>query len=220
MGEHRGTRRRARRAGFTLLELVLTVALLGIVMSGVAMVGMTGQGLYEQTSLAERVETRAVRAVDRIVRELDMLIATSMLQDPATQFGTEVLDYQFATGVVAGAVVPGIPMQVVLEREPGEVDDAIDNDGDGLVDEGQVVLVRNPGGAGELRTVLCTGVRELLEGETLNGVDDNGNGVRDERGFNIHRTGDLMTVRLSLSAADEDGREVTRTVETSFRLRN
>ena len=212
---------RARRAsGFTILELVLTLALLGSVAGGVAMLGVSSQGLYEQSSLTERLEMKAVRALDRVLREISMLQATGMLPNPATPFGTEDLTCQVAIGVTAGSVDWSPPLQVVLEYDPGEVNDGVDNDGDGLADEGRVLLVRNAGLAGETRTVLCTGVREYLEGETFNGADDNGNGVRDERGFNLHRAGDLMTVRLSLVAASRGGRQVVRTVETSFRLRN
>jgi hypothetical protein len=44
--------------------------------------------------------------------------------------------------------------------------------------------------------VLCTGIGELLEGEVADGVlDDNGNGLVDEEGFNVQRTGDLLTIR-------------------------
>ena len=36
-----------------------------------------------------------------------------------------------------------------------------------------MVLIRDFGQPRELRTVLCSGVRELLEGELPNGGDDN-----------------------------------------------
>jgi hypothetical protein len=67
--------------------------------------------------------------------------------------------------------------------------------------------------------VLCHGVRELLEGEVADGDDDNGNGVSDEAGFNVHRVGDVLFVRLSVEESLENG-TIVRTLETSVRLRN
>ena len=109
------TRRGAgRAAGFTIFELVLTVTLLGTVLGSVAMLGFNGRGLYEQSSLAERTEMKAVRAMDRVLRELGMLRSSAMLPDPETVFGTEDLTYQVATGVTAGVVDWSAPMQIPL----------------------------------------------------------------------------------------------------------
>ena len=69
-------------------------------------------------------------------------------------------------------------------------------------------------------SVLCTDVSEFLEGEALDGDDDNGNGVTDERGFNIHREGDVLILRLSVESIGWDGQPLQRTVETGIRLRN
>lgn len=209
-----------RRAGFTLIELILTSVLLSIVMGAVVLVGLTSQGVYDRSSLSDRVESRAVRALDRIVREMDMLGGDGMLPDPTGAFGSEVLNYRTPVGVVGSVPQWSVPMRIGLEHEAGDPNDGVDNDGDGLVDEGRVVLVRDFGATLAHRTVLASGVSELLEGEQLNGADDNGNGVVDERGFNIHRVGDLVHVRLSLEGADDAGNVMVRTVETSFKVRN
>ena len=81
-------------------------------------------------------------------------------------------------------------------------------------------LVRSPDAADELRTVLARRVRRLAEGEIANVADDNGNGLNDESGFCLQRQGDVMRVFLTLEDIDGNGRRVTRSVSTSFRIRN
>ena len=89
-----------------------------------------------------------------------------------------------------------------------------------LIDEGVVVWTENEGVPGERRVIVCRGVRELLEGEIANGLDDNGNGLIDEPGFCVQVTGEVVTLRLTLDALDSDNRVLTKTVESSIWIRN
>jgi len=96
----------------------------------------------------------------------------------------------------------------------------LDNNGNGLVDEGRLVLRRNPGAASEQVTVLLTGVAEFLEGEIGgNLIDDNGNGLVDEPGFCLV-VGGQITAHLTLLRPGPDGRVLARTMETSVAPRN
>jgi hypothetical protein len=106
-------------------------------------------------------------------------------------------------------------MRLTLEYEPNDANDGIDNDGDGLTDECRLRWIRNFGAANETDTVLCTSVREYFEGETLNNADQNGNGLQDERGFHVTRTGSALTFRLTLEAFDKEGQLVTTSVESA-----
>jgi len=56
------------------------------------------------------------------------------------------------------------------------------------------VLTRNVGAANEQRVIVCENVREYLQGESSNNVDDNGNAVIDEHGFSIQRVGNVMNI--------------------------
>jgi prepilin-type N-terminal cleavage/methylation domain-containing protein len=208
------------RAGFTLLELLISVGLLGLVFAAVGMVSGSTNSLARFSSDKSRTEVRARQTLDRVVEELSTLGSDLMLPDPEQPAWTATLDFQKATGVAGGAVTWGEPMRITFELEAGELDDGLDNDSDGLTDESRVVLIRNFGAANQLRVVICHGAARLAEGELDNGVDDNGNGMVDESGFNLQRTGNLMAVRLSLQETVEGGQVVTRSVETSFRLRN
>ena len=70
------------------------------------------------------------------------------------------------------------------------------------------------------QVVLCHDVRELLAGETANGLDDNGNGLIDEPGFLTIRNGDLLELSLSLEEQVPGVRGASATVTTAMRLEN
>jgi hypothetical protein len=110
--------------------------------------------------------------------------------------------------------------QILSELDEGELDDGADNDGDGLVDEGRVVLIEDQGGAAERRVVLTNGVAELQDGEEANNADDNGNGLVDETGLSFSATGETVFVRLTCQRRTDDGRLLVQAAETAVRLRN
>lgn len=138
---------------------------------------------------------------------------------PVAPLSAEGIEYRKSTGVVNGTVVWTAPHRIELQLEQGELDDGLDNNGNGLVDERVVVWTRELDGV-EQRTVLCHGVRELLEGEVENGLDDNGNGLIDEAGLCFEPVGERLLIRLSLERLDAAGRPFTRTLETQVRPRN
>ena len=113
-------------------------------------------------------------------------------------------------------------MQIFLQPDPADPDNGLDDDGDGFVDECEVVLVENRGTADETRTVLVRRVQELLQGELPNGADDNGNGLVDERGFCIEQISDGagVTIRLTVLRRRPEGGIDTQTVGTTVWLRN
>jgi len=210
-----------RRAGFTLIEAAIAISLVAMVSAAALMVTRRGVGVYESARMNASAEVRLQRAMDRVTRELMpcgwAMVGPVGLDD---DYGSEFLTFQQAVGYVNDEVVWGDLCRLGLEIDPAELDDGADNDGDGLVDECQLVFVRDAGGANELTTVLCRNVRELFEGEDVNNADDNGNLVFDEAGFNVHQDGDVLTVRLCVEQAGEESGTVVRSLTTSVRLRN
>jgi len=59
-----------------------------------------------------------------------------------------------------------------------------------------------------------------LAGETLDGDDENDDGLIDERGFALDFDGNRVTVRLTLVTRDGKGHPLTSTVERSVAFRN
>lgn len=210
----------SRRAAFTLIEVAISVVVLGLMMGIFGMVTATSNSAYQTTSATNTLDVNGRRTLTRIASELASIGGSVLAPDPTGNFGAATIQYQTAADVVNGAVVWGQNTQLGFEYSTGEVDDGLDNDGNGLVDEGVVVLTIGVGGANPQRVVLCHDVRELADGEVLNGADDNGNGIADEAGFNVQRVGDVMIVRLCLERRGAENSTIVRTHQTSVRLRN
>ncbi len=218
--------KRAARAGFTLIEMVIAIGIFGVLIGFATMIGDASRGAYGQATSASVLNAQAKLNLDRIAME--MQVASIATFDPALETGivnTSSLTFQQLVDINAGVPVyggplPGELMSLELTLDDGESADGMDNDGDGLIDEQQLVLTRNVGSAEEVAVTICGNVREFLEGELPGGGDENGNGLTDEAGFDIGRNGDVLTLRLSLEAVNSRGEVLVRTVETAIRLRN
>jgi len=212
--------RRPRAAGFTLIELVLSVATMAIVFGAVGLFQSRSQDQTRVGLARERAEAHARRTLDRVADQLRGVGLTLLTPDPTSALGTSTLTYQSPSGVTGGVVTWSTPSRLQLELEPGESNDGADEDGDGLVDERRLVLVRDVGTLAEMAVVLCTGITELADGETANGADDNGDGLVDEAGFALRRIGDLLTVQISVAVPTGDGGQAVSRIGTSIALRN
>lgn len=209
-----------RTSGFSLIELVITATLVGLVLSSAGLLTLRSYEAYRSTSASAGLETRSRRALTRVANELVGTSLGVLVPDPAGDFGTQSQSYAKPVAFAGGAIVFGPTQRLEWQMEPGELDDGADQDGDGLVDEGVLVLVRDADGESETSTVLAHGLAEYLEGETPDGDDDNGNLLIDERGFSVSRVDEVLTVRLTLQSRQPDGRVASRTLETSIQLRN
>ena len=203
-----------------MVEAMITLAILGMVGSMAIMTITDGNSTFGTTNGSAEIEARVRRGIDRVTAELLTVGDGQLNPDPTGNFGSSDMLFRQAVGLTGTAIDWSNQHRLAFEYDTNELDDGADNDGDGLIDEGNLVLTRNDGLANEMRIILVKGVAEFIEGELANGVDDNGNGVVDEAGFNIHRVGDVLEVRLTVQSSLGQGTTLTRTLETSTRLRN
>lgn len=206
--------------GFTLTEAVMSLALLGVISGSLTMVFRANSRAVHTGSRSSELSALALRGLEEVC---ERLLSSSREQcDPQldTPWHTPVVDYQRAVGRAGNAIAWGSPERIEFQYAPGEVDDGVDNDGNGLIDEGRVVWLENPGLANERSLVLCNWVREYLEGETPDGLDENGNQLRDEEGLAFEFEGNQVTVRLTLERPDREGFLITHTVERTIAFRN
>ena len=212
---------RAANRGFTLLELAITMGIAGLLLSSLASVLDSSKSTYGRGSAMAQVQNEARRTLDRVAAELENGGFGTLLPNPVG-VAIDDLVFQTATGIDAatGALLFANSSRLRFVYETGEMNNGLDDDGDGLIDEGYLVLTRNYMLANEVRVVLAHDVAELLEGESANGGDDNGNGFADERGFCMTRSGDLLTVRLTLARPVSGGDPAMASVETALRLKN
>ena len=149
------------------------------------------------------LEDQARRVLKQIAYEVMGANRETLNPDSPAPGGTERLRYQVNLGVQDGEVVWGDPEQLQLAEL-----------------EKQIVWSENPETERERRVVWSSLVSPYLSGEIPNGMDDNGNGLIDEKGLSFVMENNSVTVRLTLERIDERGESVTRTVETTVTCRN
>jgi len=211
-----------QRKGFALIEVAVSLAIITVIVGSLVEVNRSTMNTFAQTSAATLVHTQARRALDRVAAELENGELATLQPNPVIAgVSTDNIQFQTATGVdsATGAIVSSSTTKLAWVLEPGELNNGVDDNGNGLIDEGELVLIRNYLQANQQTIVLAHGVSKLLQGETANNADDNGNGLIDEHGFCIFREGNLLRVRLTLERSVK-GKVVMATVETGVRLRN
>jgi hypothetical protein len=211
-----------RRAGVSLVELLIATAILTVLLGGIGMLVLRGQGVFQQSLTNNDLEVQARRIVDRILLELMDADRSSLVLTPPAPFGASTIDYARGEGVVGGVLAVGATRRIRWRMLDTEVDDGVDNNNNGLIDEGRIELLPDSVGAPGEVIGLGSYVREYLEGETPDGADNNANGVVDERGLcmTYNAATQTVTVRVTLERFDPLGGLVTRTVENSAQIRN
>jgi type II secretory pathway pseudopilin PulG len=207
------------RAGLTLVEALLATVLLSTLLVAVTQTSARASDAVEAAQAEYALTTATHRALERIVRSIEFADGAILSGQVLGPLGDDQVSFSTPVSFVDG-VVTWMSAQILSELDEGELDDGADNDGDGLVDEGRVVLIEDQGGAAERRVVLTNGVAELQDGEEANNADDNGNGLVDETGLSFSATGETVFVRLTCQRRTDDGRLLVQAAETAVRLRN
>ncbi|MBI5364975.1 MAG: prepilin-type N-terminal cleavage/methylation domain-containing protein [Planctomycetes bacterium] len=211
---------RRKRAGFTLVEVVVSSAVLGVLLLAVGLTTLSGNRAYKAGMTQNRLAVESQRVLDRVADAIAMGGASGLTPNPAAPLGSSTLTYRTPNTYSGGSITWGASSRVDFQYLARDPNNGVDDDRDGFADDGVIVLTRDVGLATETRTVLARGVREYLEGETPNGLDDNANGLVDERGLAFVLVGDQLTIRITLVARDDNGATQANTVSTSIKVRN
>jgi prepilin-type N-terminal cleavage/methylation domain-containing protein len=209
--------------GFSLVELAVAMALAGVVTAGALMVLDSTSRAYRSTAMAAELDADGRRALNRITELLITSGRSNIVPAPPgaeAPFSTGQLDFQTVTSFVGGAAVWSSTQRLEFQHSPSDPDDGVDNDGNGLIDDGRVVWTTNLGLPGQRTLVLARWVRELQARETPDGTDENGNGLIDEPGLSFDFLGDRLTIRLTLERVVGRRRLITRTLERTVAFRN
>lgn len=191
------------RAGFTLLETIISVGLVALVVTNIVMAMDSSTKAYQAGASRVEVEDQARRTLDRIA--LAVMGSSREGLAPGQEFplDTASLTYQLNLGYQDGEVVWSDPERIEREEQAA-----------------QITWSKNPDVAGEQRVVWTKWVRDYMQGEVQNGVDDNGNGLIDEKGLSFTIEENLVTIRLTLEKIGPDGHPVTVPLETQVDVRN
>lgn len=210
MNTHRRT-----RSGMTVMEVVLALSIF---------VGVGGTILIATQALSSAFRTgTSLSTLDSQTRAGLESMAGLLEQADSSTLGTPTSDpfygekevlFQRAIGFEGGAVVHDTPDRILLEESPFDATDGVDNDGNGLVDEGWIVWVQHDGEADEQRHVLVRNVALAGDGEVPgNGIDDNENGIIDEGGLSFVWNEKSVTIRLTVERAVSSAVATQRTFE-------
>lgn len=220
------------RRGASLLEIIISFSVVLLLVGLVAEAVSTSRGAYGQGMSSSAVEALARRTLDGMaVRLTGASAATVRVDNPAPPPAADVLtwiDWQPVEGYAGGAIL-GAQSRIQLELMPGELDDGLDNNGDGMVDECRLVFLPDVFGGGP-QIGLVGYVTRFAEGEFANGIDDNGDGNVDEAGLSLAwepvvagATGDRggrLVLQLTLERASGPQTRVQRSVRTTVRVRS
>ena len=197
------SRARQYRAGFTVVEAVIAMTLVGLVLTKLTLVMDEARHAHQEESLSMALDDQALELMDRISFAIVGSSAESLDPTPVAPFPCATIHYQITLGVEDGKVVWSDPEVIGLSQ-----------------DSGQVYWGQNVGAAGERIVVWANTVSEMLQDELLNGIDDNANDLADELGLAFVLDGKSVTIRLSLERARDDGKKIQVTKETTVTCRN
>ncbi len=206
------------REGFSLFEVLISITLVASLLTAVFRLANSSQQIADSSAKLSEIQSDLSVALERI--QLVVRPAGRSTITPANPSGASQVSFQEAIGFANDAVQFGETMQLVLRPEEADPVDGIDNDGDGRVDEGELVYIQGLGTSAEKQQVLCKGVSRLAQGELPNGSDDNQNGLLDEPGFSIEQEGEVLIFRLTLEVVTDEGILLQQTRETAIRPRN
>jgi len=208
------------RRGFTLVELAVSLVLISVMMGGLMLVSRSITTSVRAGTASAALEAEGEAAMRRIADMLREAADDTVTPRPAAPISTFQVDYQRADAWTIKGMQWQPLERIRLELRPGELDNGVDDNGNGVVDERRVTWITDPGAPTQRVQTVCHWVRELLEGELANGADDNGNGLIDEAGLCIVFEGSGAIVRLTLERPDPDGRLLIRTFERRVEFRN
>ncbi|MCP5021609.1 MAG: hypothetical protein GY930_07505 [bacterium] len=184
--------------GFTQMGIVMAFTLLGT-LAFKAQGASQSNGDTTKRALLEDEARRVLRQVAFVVMGSDR----SSLLPESSGFSSENIRYRVNLGVSDGEVVWSDQEMVAMDT-------------DRLI----IYWMQNPDQPNGKKVVWSKLVSPFLEGEVANGVDDNDNGLIDEKGLSFVIDGNAVTIRLTLRMPSDHGDDLVQTVETTVTCSN
>lgn len=212
--------RRRREAGMSLIEVSVASGIVSVLLFAATSVANRSFTAAQNMDRASDLERKGQTAMETICAALTDAGRTTLNPLPLTPYGSSSLSFRPAAGYTAGTVTWKDPCVIEWRSSAKDPEDGLDNDNNGLVDDGEVVIRRNVGTANENTVLLATGVPARAPGELVNSADDNGDGLRDERGLSFVMVKNGIRVRLATARIDSDKKLITRMAERIVALKN
>jgi prepilin-type N-terminal cleavage/methylation domain-containing protein len=197
------------RRGFSLIELVGATAILSVIIGTVGLIQMRGHDAERARLAHELAETVCSRALERVAEELKNVDPQRLPPELASERGASSLTYQHLSGSAGpGSSLRDTRCRLALQLAPGEFENDLDDNGDGLVDERRLVLTCAVGAPHPVTIDLCNGVPQFASGEAPGG----------EPGFWMRRSGDQLTIHLTVRIPCAHGAFASSSQQTNVAL--
>jgi type II secretory pathway pseudopilin PulG len=165
-----------RGRGFTLFEVVFVVGVALVVMGGVGTIILQSGRLFSDQVKRYSIDEAGRHLMDRLSEELRAADPTSI--KPLALLNSTYVTFQKVLGFADGLPQLGLPATLELQAAPGETWNGKDDNGDGRIDEGFLVLTLTGGDpirlAGNIQSVSFNPIPNGLSFTVTLGVTDHG----------------------------------------------
>ncbi len=185
---------RHRRAGFTLIEVMIALLVGALILAGFSEIMVRSLETERVNSFVANLENDVHEMLDRVAYELRQT-GTGC---PGWDLEADTVTFRRCTGSIGGVKDWGDLITLGASYTEVGGDDDVDNDGDGLVDERELLL-----GDAATSTILTTWDRTL-----------------SDPGLAFSLSGDQLTITVSLTRLHPDGYPMSATASTLVALRN
>jgi prepilin-type N-terminal cleavage/methylation domain-containing protein len=193
-----------KHGGFTLLEVLVALALTGVLLFNVHLLVSDARQDFEHGASEKELDLQAQRALDRIALAVMGAVRDDVHVKKSAPDSSDSIHYTTVIGYENGAPIISDPQRISLVAENGR----------------SVRWSSNPDTADETRVVWARDLREFCSGEQFNGVDDNGNGLVDEKGLVFEVEGSMVKIILTMERQGPGGQILTKQLETKVACRN
>jgi prepilin-type N-terminal cleavage/methylation domain-containing protein len=183
-----------RQDGFTLIEMMIALLVGALILAGFSEIMMSSLKTERVASFVANMENDAHEMLSRVADELRQT-GTGC---PNWVLGADTVTYNLCTGSTAGVVSWTTARTLGASYIETGSDDDLDNNGNGLVDERELLL-----GDAAMGTILTTWDRTL-----------------SDPGLSFVLNGNELTITISLTRLHPDGYPMSVTASTVVALRN
>ena len=132
-----------RSAGFTLIEIMISVMVLGILVVGIYSVLASSQSLYVTGVTRQEIQDRVRRALNEISLDLRQASAGSgaaiTFDTITSSAGDQSVVFSICTGFAAGVPTWSAPITFSTIVGDGETDNGVDDNRNRMIDERKIV---------------------------------------------------------------------------------
>ncbi len=185
-------RAQGRRAGYTLVEVLIAFTILVLLSVNVAMLLRAGRAAAITGTLNARMSNELNQTVDRIALALMGADAAALDGPQLKPLSSEYVRFQACLGLEASGVIHG-PVEEIQWSPTTE-------------GSGRILWRESPSSEEERRVVWSTAVPTSYMHEIpSNGLDDNGNSIEDEAGLAFTMDGPRVDIHVTLERRAYDG---------------